>query len=236
MKRLHILITRELRQMLVTPLAYVVLAVFWAASGFFFSFHSLYVSAVDMVTAFHNMSLLLMLMMPLITMRSFAEERQTNTLEMILSLPFSETQVVLAKYIAVLALLMVMLAGSGVAVAFLGVYASPDYGPIIGGYIGVFLLAAAFAAIGVLASSLCASQMLAAMLSWSALLMLWFIDLSGALAPQSMWVAISRYISFSVQYLDLIRGVLPVSAVIYFLSLSAACLALAVQLLAARRF
>lgn len=229
------LLKRELEHYFVTPIAYVAIATFWAASGFFFSFNALFVSAIDMVTAFHNMSLLLMLMMPLVSMRTFAEERQNNTLESLLSLPFSELNLVLAKYAALLLVVSFMLAGSGFSVLVLSWLAEPDYGPIIGGYSGVFLLAAAFAAIGVLASSLAHNQVVAAVLTWGVLLGLWFADYAAALVPGTVAVAWLQHVSFSVQYLDLIRGVLSRGALIYFVSISICCVVLSAQVLAAKR-
>jgi ABC-2 type transport system permease protein len=231
----YILFRRELRHYFVTPIAYVVIAVFWAASGFFFSFNALFISAIDMVTAFHNMSLLLMFMMPLVSMRTFAEERQNHTLELLLSLPLGDGTIVMAKYTALLVILLSMLFGSALAVIPLALYSMPDYGPIFGGYAGIFLLAAAFAAIGVLASALATSQVVAAVTTWSTLLLLWFIDYASALnlsAAMSEWL---QHISFSVQYLDVIRGVLSSAAAIYFLGLVAICLVAAAQVLRLRR-
>ena len=94
-----------------TPIAYVVIAVFWSASGFFFSFNQLFVSAINMVSAFHNMSLLLMLMIPFLSMRTFAEERQNNTLELLMTLPISEAALVWAKYLALMTIVLLMLLG-----------------------------------------------------------------------------------------------------------------------------
>jgi ABC-2 type transport system permease protein len=229
------LLERELEHYFVTPIAYVVIATFWAASGFFFSFNALFVSAIDMVTAFHNMSLLMMLMMPLVSMRVLAEERHNGTLEFLLTLPFSELTLVLAKYTALLLVVLMMLAGSACAVLVLSLFAEPDFGPIIGGYCGVFLLAAAFAAIGILASSLATNQIVAAVLTWGVLLALWFIDYAAALVPGTPMVAWLQHISFSVQYLDLIRGVLSLAAAVYFIAISVCCVTAAAQVLAAKR-
>ncbi|MEQ8497664.1 MAG: ABC transporter permease, partial [Gammaproteobacteria bacterium] len=170
------LLRRELQYCFLTPVAPVAIAVFWGASGFFFSFNALFVSAVDMVTAFHNMSLLLMLMLPLLTMRTLAEERQSGRLELLLALPLGETTIVLAKYLALLVVLVVMLAGSTLAVVPLLLFAEPDLGPIAGGYLGVLLLGGAFAAIGLCASSAATNQVVAATTAWGLLLLAWFID------------------------------------------------------------
>jgi ABC-2 type transport system permease protein len=226
---------RELRHYFVTPIAYVVIASFWAASGFFFSFNVLFVSAVEMVTAFHNMSLLLMLMMPLISMRTFAEERHNDTLELLLTLPLGEFPIVLAKYSALLVVLLLMLAGSSAAVVVLTIFGEPDYGPIIGGYLGVFLLGAVFASIGVLVSALSTNQVVAAIATWASLLFLWFMDYLAALFPGSDVVVWIQHLSLSVQYLDVIRGVLTLAAVTYFVSIISCALVTATQIVAMKR-
>ena len=226
---------RELRHYFVTPIAYVVIASFWAASGFFFSFNVLFVSAVEMVTAFHNMSLLLMLMMPLISMRTFAEERHNDTLELLLTLPLGEFSIVLAKYSALLVVLLLMLAGSSAAVVVLTIFGEPDYGPIIGGYLGVFLLGAAFASIGVLVSALSTNQVVAAIATWASLLFLWFMDYLAVLFPGSDVVVWIQHLSLSVQYLDVIRGVLTLAAVTYFVSIISCALVTATQIVAMKR-
>ena len=231
-----VVVARELEHYFVTPIAYVAIATFWAASGFFFSFNALFVSAIDMVTAFHNMSLLLLLMMPLLSMRAFAEERHNDTLELLLSLPLSETTLMLAKYTALMIVVALMLADSSVAVAVLAWTAEPDYGPIIGGYVGVFLLAAACAAVGVLASSCAQNQVVAAVASWGVLLGFWFLDYAANLVPGSALVVWLQHGSFSVQYLDLIRGVISRGAVVYFISICVCALVLAAQVLATRRY
>ncbi|MGR8920865.1 MAG: ABC transporter permease [Gammaproteobacteria bacterium] len=229
------LFRRELALYFLTPTAYVMVAVFWAASGFFFSFNTLFVSAIDMVTAFHNMSLLLMLMLPLASMRTIAEERQNGTLALLLSLPVGDGAIVLAKYAGLLVLLVLMLVGSASAVLALLWFADPDLGPILGGYAGVFMLGATFAAVGVLVSALAPSQLVAAVLTWALLLALWFIDYGAALVEHGAAVALLRHVSFSVQYLDLIRGVLGSPAVAWFAGLSAVCLVGAREALALGR-
>ena len=225
---------RELQHYFVTPIAYVVISTFWLLSGFFFSFNQLFVSAIDMVSAFHNMSLLLMLMIPLLTMRSFAEEKQAGTLELLMTLPISDGAIILAKYLSLMMLVFFMLLGSSVAVLVLIYFGEPDLGPILGGYTGIFLLASSFSALGLLISSLSANQVVAATATWSLLLVLWFIDYASALFPASDLIHLFQHISFSVQYLDIIRGVVTGGGFIYFLVLF--CLVSATQVLRMKRF
>ena len=227
---------RESQHYFVTPIAYVVISTFWLLSGFFFSFNQLFVSAIDMVSAFHNMSLLLMLMVPLLTMRSFAEEKQAGTLELLMTLPISDGAIILAKYLALMMLVFFMLLGSSVAVIVLIYFGEPDLGPILGGYTGIFLLASSFSALGLLISSLSANQVVAATATWSLLLVLWFIDYASALFPESDLINFFQHISFSVQYLDIIRGVLTGGGFTYFFGLVLFCLVSATQVLRMKRF
>jgi ABC-2 type transport system permease protein len=227
---------RESQHYFVTPIAYVVISTFWLLSGFFFSFNQLFVSAIDMVSAFHNMSLLLMLMIPLLTMRSFAEEKQAGTLELLMTLPISDGAIILAKYLSLMMLVFFMLLGSSVAVMVLIYFGEPDLGPILGGYTGIFLLASSFSALGLLISSLSANQVVAATTTWSLLLVLWFIDYASALFPASDLINLFQHISFSVQYLDIIRGVVTGGGFIYFFGLVLFCLVSATQVLRMKRF
>jgi len=233
--QLSSLIKHELKYYFVTPIAYVVIAIFWSASGFFFSFNQLFVSALNMVSAFHNMSLLLMLMVPFLSMRTFAEERQNNTLELLMTLPVSESTLVWAKYLGLMVIVLLMLLGSAVAVVVLGYFGDPDYGPIIGGYLGIFLLAATFCSIGTLMSSISTNQIVSAALTWFCLLGLWFADYGASLAPSSWTVYVFQHISFSVHYLDLIRGVLTKGTLVYFLSVIFLTLVASVQMLKIKR-
>ncbi|MFQ5785403.1 MAG: ABC transporter permease [Alphaproteobacteria bacterium] len=226
---------KELRTYFATPIAYALMAVFWAMSGYFFSFNVFFVSVAHMVTSFHNMSLLLLLILPLLTMRLFAEENSAGTIELLLTLPLNEVQIVLGKFAAALVVLLLMLLGSTVAVAVLLLYAQPDLGPIIGGYAGVFLLGTAFLAIGMFVSSLSSNQIVAALVGWAVLVLLWFIDYVATFQAGYVLTRTVRHVSFSVHYLDLIRGVINTGSLAYFIGLVVAMVVCTIQALRARR-
>lgn len=234
MTALLALFTKELREYFATPIAFVLLAVFWALSGWFFSFGLFFVNVAQMVGSFHNMSLLL-LVMPLITMRVFAEENKTGTMELLLSLPLAEWQIVLAKFGAAFVMLLTMLAGTATAVLPLVLYAQPDLGPIAGGYIGITLLGAAFMGVGMLVSSLTSNQIVAALLTWGVLTLLWFADYASALDAVPGLRGLFLHLSFSVHYVDVIRGVINGGTVVYFVSVLVVALALTTLGLKARR-
>ena len=235
MTALWALFIKELREYFATPIAFVLLAVFWALTGWFFSFGLFFVNVAQMVGSFHNMSLLLLLVMPLLTMRVFAEENKSGTMELLLSLPLAEWQIVAAKFAAALVMLLIMLAGTATAVLPLLLFAQPDLGPILGGYIGVTLLGAAFMGVGMLMSSLTGNQIVAALLTWCVLTLLWFADYASALDALPGLRGLFLHLSFSVHYVDVIRGVINLATVCYFLSVLGLSLALTTLLLKARR-
>ena len=229
------LFVKELREYFATPIAFVLLAVFWALAGWFFSFSLFFVNVAQMVGSFHNMSLLLLLVMPLITMRVFAEENKSGTMELLLSLPLLEVQIVLAKFAAAFVMLLVMLAGSATAVLPLVLYAQPDLGPIVGGYLGITLLGAAFMGVGMLLSALTSNQIVAALLSWGVLTLFWFADYAATMDALPGLRGLFLHLSFSVHYVDVIRGVINVGTVCYFVSVLVVSLTLTVLALKLRR-
>ena len=224
MPNLIALYVRELENYFVTPIGYVILGSFWFVSGFFFSFNTLFIPALDMVNAFHNMSILLLLLAPLMSMRSFPEEYKQGTYELMVSLGVRSEIMVLSKFCALLTLLIIMLLGSAVSVVALITFSDPDLGPILGGYLGITLLGAVFIAIGILISVFSQNQIVSAVLTWVALLALWFLDYSTALTDSKFLSEVILHLSLSVAYLNLIRGVLELGTMIYFSSLIMFCL------------
>ena len=226
---------KELRVFFATPIAYTALAVFWALTGYYFSFNVFFVNVAQMVNAFHNMSLLLMLMVPLLSMRSFAEENRTGTAELLLTLPVDESAIVLGKFAAAMTVVALMIAGTTTALVPLVLFGQPDLGPVFGGYVGVLLLGAAFLAIGTLVSALCSNQFVAALVTWGILVLLWYIDYFSALQVSVFAARVVRHLSFSFHYVELIRGVIPATALVYFLGIVLVTLVTTVQVLKSRR-
>ena len=226
---------KEIRQYLATPIPYVLMAVFWGLMGYYFSFNVFFVNVAQMVNAFHNMSIMLLLIVPLITMRIFAEENRSNTIELLMTLPLDEVGIVLGKYLAALTLLSFMLIGTTTALVPLTVFGQPDLGPILGGYIGIFLLGAMFLAIGILISCLCENQLVAALVTWAVLLIFWYVDYVSNFALNLESARLIRHLSFSIHYVDLIRGLLPIATIVYFVTVIVFATVLTIQILKAER-
>lgn len=226
---------KEVRHYFVTPVAYVLLAVFWALAGYYFSFNVFFVNVAEMINSFHNMSILLMLIMPLLTMRLFAEENRSGTAELLLTLPLDETAIVLGKYLASLVVLLLMVGGTVTALLPLTLFGRPDLGPVIGGYLGILLLGAAFMALGLFVSSLCSNQIVAALMTWAVLVLLWYVDYASAFAGSAGLARTIKYLCLSQHYVDLIRGVVPLGTVTYLLGIVVLSLTFAAQAVRLRR-
>jgi hypothetical protein len=153
-------------------------------------------------------------MTPVITMRLVAEERKLRTLELLLTNPVTETEVIVAKFLASLSLIVAMLALSLAYPVTLAIFGQPDWGPIYSGYLGLFLLGAALAGVGIAISSVAANQVVAALLSLSVFLSLWIIDDLAIYCPtrSTRWSSICRcrYISHP---LPLGRSTCPTQAI-----------------------
>jgi ABC-2 type transport system permease protein len=177
------LLKKEELALFTSPIAYVVVAVFLIVMGYTFTL-SLFLSHInDLVHLFFQIYAIFLLTVPIITMRLVAEERRLRTLETLLTAPVTEVQVVLAKFLASMGLLLLMLVLSVAYPLTLAVFGSPDWGPIYSGYVGLVLLGAALIAVGLTTSSLVANQLVAAILSLSLFLLLWIIDHFGWLLP-----------------------------------------------------
>jgi ABC-2 type transport system permease protein len=178
-----ILWLKEEKALFSSPIAYVLITVFLLIMGYSFTL-ALFVSHLTtLVHMFFQMFVLFLLTVPIMTMRLIAEERKLGTLEVLLTSPATEAQIVLAKFAASMSLIALMLALSAAYAIVLGVYGNPDWGPIFSGYLGLMLLAAALIAFGLLTSALTDNQIIAALLSLSVFLLLWIIDEYGYLLP-----------------------------------------------------
>ena len=159
-----------------------------------------------------------------------------GTVELLLTNPVRDAEVVIGKYLGALVFLFFMLAFTLYYPALIYLLSGrPDLGPMAAGYLGTVLQAGAFLAVGLLASSLTENQMISAILSFAILLVLWLADaVSNNLGPPVG--GIFKYLSITQQFNDFPRGIIDTSHVVYFLSLVAACLALTVLSLQTRRW
>lgn len=227
---------KETKAYFSTPTAYIVGAMFLVLTGIFFVFDMTRPFAEASVRNFVSWAnLFIMFLAPLLTMRLLAEEQKLGTLELLLTSPVRDWEVVLGKYIASLAILLVAIAFTLYYVALLYVFGNPDTGPILSAYLGLILFGAAALAIGLMASSLSSNQIVSAVVGMGILLTLSFIDRIATIV-QGLAADVLTGISMNAHFTDFSRGVLDTSHIVYYLSMAAVFLFIAVRSLETRRW
>ncbi len=219
------------------PMAYIVSLMFLALTGFFF------VNSIDRPFAEASISGMLdpvvFFMMwwlpPLLTMRLLAEEQKLGTLELLLTAPVYDWEVVIGKYLSSLVFFMTTLALTLYYVLLLYWFGNPDSGPIWSAYLGAILYGAAALSVGLLASSLTSNQIVAAVIGVGLLLLLTFIDLAAGQVGGGLSTFL-REVGLRSHFEDFSRGVVDTSNVVYYVALTAVFLFLTVRSLESRRW
>ena len=225
---------RELKAYFVSPIAYVVLTVFTFLSGFFFFAilanvvqntmmqqgpQSQPVDVPGIVTrsVFGTLSVIFLFMIPMLTMGLFAEEKRRGTMELLLTTPVSNVQALIGKYVASLTFLLIMVLLSALTISPLFIYGSPDWKPIMGGYLGLFIYGAALLALGLFISTLTENQIVSAAITFGVILVLWLIEAfsSGA---QGVAKDVLTYLSVIGHLDDFIKGVIDTTHIIFYLT------------------
>lgn len=224
---------KELQALFVSPIAYAVIAVFIVLSGYTFAVSLFVGKQATLVHIFFQAAVQLVLLVPLITMRQFAEERRTGTLQLLLTSPVREVEIVAAKFLACMILLATMTGMTLVYALVLALYGNPDWGPIYSGYIGLVLLAGALVAAGLTISALTGNQIVAAVVSLGLFGLLWAVDTLAALLPHPFenWLL---GLSLLAHFTPFAVGALYLSDFGFFVSVILLGLFLAVRALARR--
>ena len=219
-----------------SPMAYVVGVVFLALTGFFFvDSISSRLPEASLRTLFQSSTTIFVLWSPLITMRLLAEEQKLGTLELLLTSPVRDSEVVLGKYIASLIILLVTVALTGFYALLLFQFGSPDLGPLLSGYFGFVLYGMATLALGLLASSFTSNQIVAAVVASGVLLLLTFVDVTTDYIS-GVGGEILGNIGINTHFTDFTRGVIDTNHVVYYLSFTTLALFLTTRSLETRRW
>lgn len=237
MKNLWTITSRELKSYFVSPIAYVASAFFLVVMGYLFSLILINSQDASLRGTFSNMIFVLLLLAPALTMKLLAEEQRMGTIELLLTSPVHDWQVVVGKFLGSLILFIVMFLGPTLFyVLILKAFGTPDLGPILTGYLGVLLLGASFLAIGVFTSSLTQNQIIAYVIGFMILLLLWIADAGSNIAGAGAVSDALSYIAVTRHYDDFFRGVVDTTHIVYSLSVIAIPLFLATQVLQIRRW
>ena len=226
---------RELQAYFVSPIAYVVTAAFLAVTGYLFSLILYYSREATMRYMFLNMTTIFLLIAPVLTMRLLAEEQSKGTMELLLTSPVRDWEVVTGKYLASVALLVVMLALTAYYPILLNVYGEPDAGPLWSGYLGLFLLGSTLLSLGLLTSAVTSNQIVAAVLGFALVLIFWLLGGLSGFASGKLQNLVN-YLDLSTHFMDFTRGVIDSKDIVYFLSVIAGSLFLTTRILETRRW
>lgn len=227
MKNVLTICSKELYTYFVSPIAYFVIIVFIAISGFLFSNWLIsssgqLIGAAVMQAVFGNLATILLFFTPVLTMKLFAEERKSGTIELLLTSPITDAQVVLGKFLASWTLLIIMLAFTLLFPFLTSRFGPLDSGVIFSGYFGLILICSCFLAFGLLMSSMSKNQIVAALTCFGFFLALWVI---GSVSAQyGSFGKVLGYLSFLDHYNDFARGVVKLNDVVYYLSFTFVCL------------
>jgi ABC-2 type transport system permease protein len=226
---------REIRTYFNSPVAYIVVTVFTIITGYLFFTQLFIEKQAEMRGLFNVMPLLFMFLIPAITMRLLAEEKGSGTLELLITMPVRDWEVVLGKFLAALTLLATSLAltlAFAITVKSLG---PMDPGPALGGYIGLLLMGGAYAAIGVMASAFTRNQIVAFIVSFAISFSLYLLGRISQFVPEALQPILS-FLSIDGHFENITRGVIDSRDVIYYLSVIGVCLLLATTALESRKW
>jgi gliding motility-associated transport system permease protein len=238
MKNIWSITKKELGLYFGSPVGYVVFAIFLFIWGYFFTgilrwfndqalqmaqnpyyAQQININQVVFSSTFHNITIFFLLLLPALTMRLFAEEKKLGTEELLYTSPITASQILLGKYLASLIMLAVMLVLSAVACLFTFFYGNPEVAPLLLGYLGLFLIGAAFMAVGLFFSSLSENQVVAVILAMGANLLIYILSWS-AYSASGLRASVLNYLSFLQHFDELVRGILDTKDIVYFLSFS----------------
>jgi ABC-2 type transport system permease protein len=225
---------RELRAYFASPIAYILIGFFLLPFGvFFFLYLSAFVKQSLQMAQFggnmninqqviryvlQNASVIILFIMPMITMRTYSEEKRSGTIELLLTSPVTDVEIILGKFFGALGLYIAMLSVTLLYMAILFVYGNPEWRPLVAAYLGLLLMGGAFVSIGLLISSTTSNQIVAGVVTFVVFLLFWiigwFADTAGpTIGPITSWLSITEHFD------DFSKGIIDTKHVLYYLSL-----------------
>jgi ABC-2 type transport system permease protein len=226
---------KELKSYFASPIAYIVLGLWALLYGYFFvAILQFFVRQGMQMNQFQgpqamsvnqqlirpllqNVTILILFLMPMVTMRTYAEEKRSGTIELLLTSPLTDFEIIMGKFFGAIALYAVMLAVTLLHIAVLFIYGNPEWKPIVSAYIGLLLLGGCFISLGLLISSLTKNQIVAGMVTFAVFLMLWVITWIGSFSGPTV-DKLTQYLSIIDHYDDFGKGVLDTAHLVYYLS------------------
>jgi len=225
---------KELRSYFASPIGYVITGLFALLFGWiFYAYLSFFVRSSEQMTMgggtpnvnqqmiaglLQTTATIILFVMPMITMRTYSEEKRSGSIELLLTSPVTDVEIILGKFFGALGLYIAMLAVTLLYMAILFVYGNPEWRPLVAAYLGLLLMGAAFVSIGLLISSTTSNQIVAGVVTFVVFLLFWiigwFADTAGpTIGPITSWLSITEHFD------DFSKGIIDTKHVLYYLSL-----------------
>ncbi len=237
MKNVFVICQKEIRSYFVSPIAYLLLAIFAVIFGFFFYSATAFFVDAGMRSQMmgrsmpmdvneyvirpllSNASVIGLFLIPMISMRLFAEEKRSGTIELLFTSPLRDLEIIFGKYLAALLMYTSILGLALLNIAILFMYGKPDWKPLLIGFLGLILQGAALLALGAFVSTTTRNQIIAGGATFAACLMLWVLDWVSAY-EQAPWAKVVSYLSVVSHFESFTKGVLDSKDVVFFVSLA----------------
>jgi ABC-2 type transport system permease protein len=226
---------REVRSSFNSPVAYVVIVVFLANIGWFLTSNLFLMNVASLRIVFELVPIVFLFFVPAITMRLLAEEKKAGTLELLTTKPVRDVEIVLGKFLAAWTLLVAALLPTLFYLISIMVLGKPETGPVITGYLGLFLMGAVYVGIGLFASSLTENQIIAFIIAFLIVLALFMMDKILIFVPAGLASTV-EFLGIDYHFSNIARGVIDSRDIIYFCSLIGFSLLLATVSLERRKW
>lgn len=230
------ILDKEQRGYFRSPIGYIFTGVFFALCAMFFVSGTLYYQSADLKSVFSNVNILYLFLVSMLTMGLFAPERSRKTDQLLLTAPVSVTQIVLGKFFAALSVFGITLVLSLIFPIIISVFGNPSISEIIGAYIGFILLWGTFIAIGMFISALTESQMIAAVVSFGVLLLVYFMGWFASNISNEFMQKLLKWLSIMDRYEDFQNGILKLENIVYYLSIIGIFVILTIQVIRRRQY
>ena len=234
MRNIIAIADRELRAYFSSPIAYIIIGFFLLPFGVFFYLYlaafvrqglqqaqfggAMNINQNVIRYVLQNASVIILFIMPMITMRTYSEEKRSGTIELLLTSPLTDVEIILGKFFGALGLYIAMLSVTLPYMGILFYYGNPEWRPLVAAYLGLLLMGGAFVSLGLLISSTTNNQIVAGIVSFVVFLLLWivgwFADSAGpTIGPITSWLSITEHFD------DFSKGIIDTKHVLYYLSL-----------------
>jgi len=232
---------KELKSYFASPIAYIVIGLFALLYGWFYLAILNYFIETTMRMAMQanempmgpqamnvnqqmirpllqNVTVIVLFVLPMITMRTYAEEKRSGTMELLLTSPVTDFEIIMGKFIGALGLYLALLACTLAYMGILFVFGNPEWRPLVAAYLGLLLMGGAFISLGLLISSTTNNQIVAGVITFVVFLMLWIVGWFADTAGPTLGKVLS-WLSITQHFDDFSKGVIDTSHVLYYLSL-----------------